>query len=305
MTAGTTVPSIFIAGAPRCGTTSLYEALRQHPAIFMCDPKEPHHLCPDLDSGSYLDSLYFMRSRADYLALFAAAREGQMTGEASTSYLLSTTAAGLIQALNPHARILIMLRHPVDMIESFHARRVFSGAEDLTDLTEALAAEDDRRAGRRIPKSARNAPALQYRALAHYAGQVERYQQCFPQDQLRVIIFEELRTNPEAAYRDAYRFLDVDENFQPILAAENAARQVRRRRLHRLLASPRLIAAGRRVVPAALMRRVRPFLSRATATPGGYARLSTTDRARLREELLPDIRRLSQLLGRDFEELWP
>lgn len=297
-------PDFFIVGAPRSGTTSLFEALRQHPALFMPERKEPHHFCPDLDSGSYLDSLYFTRRREDYLALFQGAGSGQLTGEASTSYLLSRESARLIHDVNPEARILVMLRHPIQMFESFHSRRYLSGAEDLADLREALAAEEDRRAGRRIPETARNVPALQYRAVARYGEQLQRFVEQFPQDRIHAMVFDDFRLDPMATYRDAYRFLGVDPAFEPNVAVENAARQVRRRTVHRLLFSPGLVAIGRRLMPAALARRVRPLINRAITSPGSAQRLSAAERATLRAELLTDIRLLGALLGRDMEADW-
>jgi Sulfotransferase family len=124
-------PDFYIVGAPRCGTTFMYEYLRQHPQIFMPDNKEPNFMCKDLDSGSYLDSLSFMRDEAAYIRLFAGAPAGSLRGEASTWYLYSETAAGLIKAMNPDSRVIIMLRDPVEMLYSLHGRRVYGGSEGL------------------------------------------------------------------------------------------------------------------------------------------------------------------------------
>src|SRR4029078_4797978 len=63
------LPDFLIVGAPRCGTTFMYEYLDQHPQIYMSPIKEPQHFATDLDSGSYLDSLSFMRDRQAYRSL--------------------------------------------------------------------------------------------------------------------------------------------------------------------------------------------------------------------------------------------
>src|SRR5437667_3513745 len=99
-----TIPTVFIVGAPRCGTTSLAAYLASHPQVFMSKAKEPHHFGSDLDVRwrPYAD-------RRRYLQLFERARDGQQAGEASVFYLYSKTAAREIRQLSPSATIIIML----------------------------------------------------------------------------------------------------------------------------------------------------------------------------------------------------
>lgn len=302
--AGRRVPDLFIVGAPRSGTTSLYEYLRQHPGIYLPDSKEPHFLAPDLDSGSYEDSLYFVRDLEAYLALFAPALRDQLTGEGSTSYLFSTVAARNIHRLNPRARIIVMLREPVDMLVSFHQRRLFSGAEDIERFEDALAAGSERRLGHRLPRHPRNIPALFYRDVGSYAPQVERYLEVFPREQILFIIFDDFRADPLAAYRQAARFLGVDPDFEPHVRVENASRGVRSRTLQHVLLAPPLIRLGRTLLPARLHRRVRPTIDVLNSQRGRGSRPDSVVLARLRDEFRPDVARLGELLGRDLLELW-
>src|SRR5438045_3561388 len=94
-------PDFFIVGAPKCGTTALYEYLKQHPGIFLPRKKEPHFFCSDLDSGSERDAGYFTRDRGKYLSLFGGAAEGQIIGDASATYLYSRVAAERIRQSCP------------------------------------------------------------------------------------------------------------------------------------------------------------------------------------------------------------
>ncbi len=297
-------PDFFIVGAPRAGTTTMYEALAAHPGIFMPDDKEPHHFSTDLDSGSYLDSLFFTRPEDDYLALFKDAQDGQRMGEGSTSYLLSRDAAARIAATVPEACIIVMLRDPVEMIRSFHGRRLFSGAEDIESLQEALEAEADRRAGLRIPATARNVPALFYRDVARYGEQLQRYVDRFPPERMHVILFDDFLADPEAVYELTLRFLGVDPTFRTSLEARNAARGVRSRRFQRVLLSPALIRAGRWLIPGRLQARVRPLFDKANAESQGDPPVPAELRARLLEELRPDVERAGRLIGRDLIFLW-
>ena len=210
-------PDFVIPGAPRTGTTFMHEYLDQHPSIYMSPVKEPNHFATDLDSGGYLDSLTFMRDREKYLALFAGAAADQLTGEASTWYLLSKDAAKNLKANNPATKIIAMLREPVAMLHSLHLRRIYGGSEDIKNFEQALAAEPDRREGKRIPAKARNVKALQYHDVGRYSEQLERYLDAFSPDQVHVVIFEEFRKDPAEAYRGVLKFLGVDPLIHPDL----------------------------------------------------------------------------------------
>lgn len=296
-------PEFYIVGAPRCGTTFMFDALGLHPRVFVPWRKEPNFFCRDLDSGSYLDSISFMRDPADYQALFANAGRDQLAGEASTWYLYSSVAADRIKAVRPDARIIAMLRDPVDMMYSLHGRRRFGGTEVLS-FVDALAAEEDRRHGRQLPPRPRNVAGLLYREVARYAPQLERYLRCFDRSQVHVIIFEDFRADPAAAFAGVQRFLELDPIPLPATAPVNISTRRRSDRLERLALHPRVVRAGRVLLPHALRRRVGPILDRVNAVPDRREPLDPDLRGRLVEQLRPDVDRLSQLLGRDLEALW-
>lgn len=297
-------PDFFIVGAPRCGTTFMYEYLGRHPQIYMSPTKEPQFFATDLDSGSYLDSLSFMRDRDRYLALFEGARPDQIAGEASTWYLYSKEAATNIKAANPDARIIIMLRNPVQMLHSLHERRVYGGSENLLRFEDALDAEAARKRGEQIPPRARNIKALYYRDVGRYSEQVERYLTAFGERRVRIILFEEFRADPAESYRATLEFLGVDPGFRPEFRVVNEAVERRSGRVQQALLSPGVIRAARFVLPV----RVRPYVGRLwdTVNTRGKRRepLAPAVAARLRDELYPDMVRLSRLIGRDVTALW-
>src|SRR5882672_7839349 len=125
-------PNLFIVGAPRCGTTSMYDYLKQHPDVFMPEVKEPHFLGTDLTSSR------FIRDEGKYQALFATAKNEKRIGEASVWQLYSKIAAYEIKEYSPTARVIIMLRNPVDMMYSLYGQHIFSGDEEISDFEEAL-----------------------------------------------------------------------------------------------------------------------------------------------------------------------
>jgi len=300
---GRPAPDFFIVGAPGCGTTFMHEHLRAHPAIFMPELKEPSYFCPDLDSGTPADGRIFTRDLETYLALFDRAAVGQSAGEASPFYLYSTEAAWRIAAFRPDARIIIMLRDPADMIRYLHARRYFVGSEDIERFEEALAAEDARKRGERLPADVWNVKGLQYRQVGRYAEQVERYLSGFPPEQIKLIIFEEFRADPAGTYSDVLRFLGMDSDHTMPLQQVNPSLGVRHRRLHRFLLTPFLRKGFRRVAPARLRESVRSLIIRINARPQ-RPDFDPVLRGRLQAELRPDVERLSQSIGRDLTAIW-
>ncbi|HEX6474707.1 MAG TPA: sulfotransferase, partial [Candidatus Limnocylindria bacterium] len=121
-------------GAFKCGTTALYDYLRQHPQVYLPFHKEP------LFFGDDLTRRYGRMTEAEYLALFRDARPGQRIGEASAWYLYSTSAAREIKAFSPEASIIAMVRNPIDVMYAEHSQLIFNVEEDILDFAEALEA---------------------------------------------------------------------------------------------------------------------------------------------------------------------
>ena len=283
----------------------MYSYLRQHPDVFMPDLKEPRYFCSDLDSGTAMDATFFIRDWDEYLALFAAAAEQRYVGEGCIFNLFSEVAARRIREASPSAKAIIMLREPAVQMFSFHAVRRGNGTEDL-GFAEALAAEADRRQGRRLPRLARNLKMYQYRAVASYADQVARYFDVFGRQSVHVIIHEEFVRDVPAAFARTLDFLGL-----PPAAiefdVENAHRANRSQRLARMLHDPAVRQRGRQLVPGFL----RPWAGSArqrltgwNLRPATRPQLDPALRAQLRRELAPDVERLGQLLDRDLTSLW-
>ncbi len=121
------VPNFFIVGAPKCGTTALSEYLRHHPNVFFSSQKELNFLNDDLPQED-ITGLHRVSSLSDYLKYFAEANENhRAVGEGTPHYLRSRTAIQNILDLNPEARLIAMVRNPVDLVDAFHATRLYRG----------------------------------------------------------------------------------------------------------------------------------------------------------------------------------
>jgi hypothetical protein len=286
-------PNFFIVGAPRCGTTAMYEYLRQHPDVFMPYRKEPVYF------GSDLAKRNPPMTEAEYLSLFRAGAGRARLGEATVWYLYSRTAAEEIKAFATDPRIIIMLRNPVDMMYSLHSQLLFSSNEDLADFGEAIAAEEDRRHGRRMPPRARRPEGLQYRALGRYASHVRRYLDTFGPDAVHVIIYDDFSGDTPGSYGRTLEFLGIDPSFQPDFSVVNRSKEVRSGWLRDLIYAPWFVNATARL-PRPINRRIRRTLKRLNFKEQPRPALDPALRARLTAELAPAVTELGELLGRDL-----
>ncbi len=215
-------PNFFIVGAPRCGTTSMYEYLWQHPEVYVSIQKEPQFFGRDLTpmAGS-------IREEDLYLELFAGAGDRPRVGEASVWYLLSRRAPHEIREFAPDAKIIVMVRDPVQMIHSLHSLYTRSGNEDLPTLEEAIAAEPERRQGRRMPASVYFPEGLIYTEVARHADKVARYLEAFGRDNVHCILLDDLVRDTAGVYRKTLEFLGIDPTFEAELDPKKAAQRVR------------------------------------------------------------------------------
>ena len=202
-------PNFFIVGAPKCGTTAMNDYLSQHPEVFVPDIKEVHFFGSDLHFTKGA-----LRDEGAYRALFAGATQPRR-GEASVWYLYSRTAAAEIHAFSPDAKIIVMLRNPAEMLYSQHSQFLYNGNEDLTDFWEALAAEPERRAGRRVPVSAHLVDGLFYSETVKYAEQLGRYFDTFGRENVHVILYDDFRADLPGTYRETLRFWVYGTTLRP------------------------------------------------------------------------------------------
>jgi hypothetical protein len=231
-------------------------------------------------------------------------------GEASTRYLYSKEAPSLIADEVGDARIVAILRNPVDFIASLHAHKLAGGTEDLERLEDALAAEDDRHAGRRIPPDS-NPHLATYRDRARFGEQLPRWFDTFGRERVHVMVFEETVADPAPHFRRLLEFLGVDPDYAPdTFAAHNVAHGARGGVLRRVARTRPVQFLAWRVLPAAigdartraLSRKVGHSKLRRKAV--ARAELPAELRRRLEAELRPDVDRLSGLLQRDLGALW-
>lgn len=289
-------PDFFIVGAPKCGTTAMNDYLRQHPQVFMPERKDITYF------GADLKFRHPRISRDEYLSLFRDANGAARIGETSVWYLYSKTAAQEIKSFSPSARIIVMLRNPVDMLHAQHSQFLYNCNEDIISFEEALAAEEQRKRGERIPVQAHFVDGLFYKETVKYSEQVERYFKIFGRSNVRVILFDDFKRDIAREYAAALSFLDVDPSFQPTFQIINSNKALRSQLLQKFLVSPHpLLTRVLDRVPlyslrGKLLKRLKKLNTRYVDRPA----LDPVLRQRVQIQLQPEVQRLEDLLGCDL-----
>jgi hypothetical protein len=197
-------PDFFIVGAPKCGTTALYEYLRPHPNIFMSAVKEPHFFAKDL--GQYPA----VKTLTDYASLFAESTEQHLrVGEASVYYLRSSVAIPNIHEFNPDARLIAMFRNPVDMVYSLHSQLLYVAEEGVDDFETAWRLQEPRSRGLDLPPRCSEPLLLQYEQIGRFGTQAQRVLATFPAAQVKFILYDDFVASPRAVYDDVIGFLGL------------------------------------------------------------------------------------------------
>ena len=229
------------------------------------------------------------------------ARSGDLVcGEATTWYLYSKTAAEAIHRFNPAARIVIMLRNPVDAAHSLYGQLRFNQDEDIENFAAAIEAQEPRRQGQDIPDHCHAPWALQYTDVCRFAGQVKRYLETFGHRQVRFVIFDDFEARPADEVRRVFDFVGVDPGFRPNIRILNRSKRPRSRRLQRLLRDTPTHLFGRLLVPPRLRPKVAGLALRLNSRSAPRSPLPPKVRADLAELFRDDVQRLGDLLGRDL-----
>lgn len=292
------LPTFFVVGVAKAGTTSLYHYLAQHPDIYMSPVKEPRFFALEghsLDFPGPGDERVRETTTTTfeaYRALFDGVRGERAVGEASVIYLYHPGAAAAIARAIPDARIIALLRDPADRAYAAYLYQVRDGYEPLTSFEEGLAAEPRRMAGGWFP-------VWFYRDQGFYHRGLARYYERFDPTRIRVYLHDELAADPRAVLADAYRFLGVDDGFQPdVRTRYNPGGRPRSMRVQRFLTRRHPAKeAAKRVIPEDWGHRLISFVQ-----PANLARppVSPETRTDLVDGYADDIEQLEGLIGRDL-----
>ena len=306
-----------IVGAPRCGTTTLARLMESHPEISFSSVKEPHYFV--LSDLNDLDPKELTKTVAsEYLERYFhdIPSGAKVMAEGSVSYLYAPERLLPLLKLWPDAKFVIAVRDPLEQLPSFHQRLVHQGDETVEDLETAWRLIEERRAGRKIPRTCLDDRQLQYDEVARFGKHVGHFFDVIGRDRCHVVVFDDLKADPAKAYAGVLDFLDLPQAPMPEDWNPRPRRGVKIKWLQRLLKRPpiaRSVLAGgqfrKRVTakpqrePSGLLKAIlaaRKALLLWNRTDPPPVHLSESFVEEIRDALRDDVQKLAKLLNRDF-----
>ena len=301
-------PNFFLVGAPKCGTTALSEYLKTHPNVYFSPVKEPDYFASDFRGGSTGNNgaSVTIDSLEEYLELFKqATEEHQAIGEASATYLSSEVALQNIYQFNPRAKIIVMIRNPVDLVYSYYSQIVFNLGENEPDFEKAWQLQSSRQRGENIPPLCGNVNVLQYRKVGRIGTQLEKLLAIFPREQVKIILFSDFKNNTAEIYNDVLSFLNLPAQNKDTFPVINSNKAYKSALIARLTQKP----------PKAIVRvieGVKSYLQIDSLGLGNYLHkrnnssqkrtpLKKEFREHLIEEFAPEVNKLEQILNVNLE----
>ena len=300
-----TLPNFLVIGSTRSGTTSLHHYLGQHPQVFICPINETNFFTLDRDlpatDDPYLERLRFesrgwIRDLPAYERLFEGVTDEAAIGEVSPLYMQTLSAPRSIRALIPEARLIAVLRHPVDRMHTQLMGRRRDGRESRTDLRAIVREELERG----VPDSM---AFSSYLAPSRYHHWLRPYFDLFPREQLRVWLFDDFRASPPAVLAQMFQYLGVDDAFVPDTTRRHNATGIIEGPIRRFLwtRSARLRFLLRPYLPGFIRHAAQPLLASKLHKPPIDPEL----RHELCELFRDEIARLEELIDRDLGHWLP
>lgn len=272
-------PTFFIPGAPKAGTSTLYQHLRAHPDICMSEPKEPSIFVGHFGEQEYVDACFRHRTNE------------RVFGDGTATYMIQPEVAGRIHDVLPGAKFIVALREPIARAVSQYEFRIQKGTE-VRPFSE-------------IVKRGLNEEILSFSA---YGTHFERFFALFPMDRFHFVESAELARDADGTMAKVFEFLEVERIPVAEAVRENVTRAPGSETTRRILAQLRKTRA-QRLVPRSMRPRMRRLASKVMAlgSTGSRTEIRPQDRARLVELFEPDVKQFEAATGLSFpawREAW-
>jgi hypothetical protein len=295
-------PDFYIVGAPKSGTTSIRKYLSDNHNIYMPSPEEPNFFCSDLNSNLQTKGIeWYLRK---YYNINCS--EYDKVGEKSTWYLYSKVAVKNILAFNPNAKIIVMLRNPIQLAYAFHQEMVFCKMETVLDFETAWMRQFNKHR-RRNTKTRGFENLFQYGQVASLGTQIERLILQMRPRHLFIGFLDDLNKHPRILLCEICRFLSLPYRQDCEIPKENRSKRIKCECLDRLFIPPKILTQGSEVLKkftglkslyvGRLMRQLRLKFNTANQI---REPLNGNFFNKLVQYFEPEIRKLESITGRDL-----
>lgn len=290
------LPNFLIVGAAKCGTTALYHYLGQHPEVFLTPIKETNFFAQKgkkVDFNGPKDNLGNHRRTiteiVDYNNQFINVTDEKAIGEICPSYLYFKDAPKNIKEHIPEVKIIAILREPVSRAFSAWVHLTRDGREHLS-FSDAIVDEP-----RRIKDSWSG--IWHYIEAGKYYGQLKRYYDSFPKENIKVIIYEDFKKNPLRVYKEICDFIGVKSSFEPNMNVKyNTGSLSKNSFLTHLFMKPNFLKTSfKNIFPFFVQKKVELFLLRSSLI--NIPTLSKQNKKELQSLFIDDMNKLEELIN--------
>jgi len=295
-------PNLFMVGAAKCGTTSLYYYLSQHPDVFDCPVKEPHHFTANYElkfliSGIIKNTKPFLayKDLSNYLALYKNADNYKIVVDASVAYIQFDKIANAIQNFNNKAKIIILLRNPIERAFSAYSHNKREGG--TLSFQEDLEIEDQESVLGIFRWTHYKKNGLYYENVKHYLD-------TFGQDKVLILFNEDLESNPQKVLSTVCDFLKIDASFVPKMdfTKQNTAHLPKNPKISHLVnnySQGSMLWSGlKKIFPIQFLRRLKIIINPSIPFQEKLSDEKTIQQ--LKAYYIEDITKLETLLNRDL-----
>ncbi len=307
------LPTFLIVGAVKAGTTSLHEYLQMHPEVFMSPVKETNYFSDadmlfadfnidykqdiSVNLDKYLAGpmdkkvhIAHVRTWEQYQKLFRNVKNEKAIGEVSNSYLFGPSAANAIKNKLPNAKIVMILRNPVERLYSQFLMNLKLGKILEKDLLKEIEADQNK-------KIKGWGVSHLYLEVGNYYEQVKKYYDVFPASQIKVILYEDFKLNAASVMKDLFLFLNVDPDFPIDMSIKyNEAGLPRFGRLNYWLTQMGVQGLVKKLFSAKLKDRLKELIY----TKENIPVITEDEKMFLKNYYRNDINQLSELIHRDI-----
>ncbi len=289
-------PDFFVVGAAKSGTTALWKYFQSHPEIFVTKKIGEKEL-------GYFSPHYGITDEQKYLSYFKASKENQLAGEVCHAYLSSPESAQLIKSKIPNAKIIIMLRNPIDRAYSLYNWMTINGYENAKNFETALKNEKETNPSSITQRHSFYQNYLYFSSGLYYE-QVKRYYDLFPQNTL-VLVYDDFKKNQDLTLNKICAFLGIQkysENFKE--KRTNVSHKIRSVPLHYSLLKLKKSKYTRIPILGRIIQLLSVNLLKLNTKNIAPDLLKESTREKLAANYSSDIEKTSKLIGVDLVSRW-
>jgi hypothetical protein len=271
-----TLPNFLIIGAPKAGTGSLRDYLRQHPQVFMPAKKDLRYFAFHEGANRLR---YPCATLEEYEAAFAGAGDALARGEASDVYFWTGAAPRRAAGTVPEARLIVSLREPGDRAFSiYHMNR----------------RTEDKNVGVSFIEALKTDPIVQ----RGYHDHLKNWLDHFPRDRMKIVLFEDLARRTLKTTQGLYAFLGVTPDFVPDLKISNPGGVPKIQWFHKLMTNDRVRTLSRTWLPESWVYKAKDL--RSANLDRSKMRMTAEEKAFASAFFKDDVRRTQDLIGMDL-----